>query len=90
MKEHINNVLNFFYLEGGPVSAYNNRFVFGISENEFYRILDILEESKCIEAVGIRHSIHGYNLYRITQTGIIVFESGGFNDRNFSLPHTIN
>ncbi len=78
MKEQLNAVLDFFYEEKGPVSAYNNRFIFGIPEVVFYKIIDELEGMKFIEAVGIRHSIQGYNLYKITPTGIEFKEAGGF------------
>ncbi|MEO6669779.1 MAG: hypothetical protein ABIN36_09910 [Ferruginibacter sp.] len=80
MKDLLNNVLNFFYVEKVPTSAYNNRLIFGISESDFYSIIDLLEDSKLIEAVGIRHSIQGYNLYQITALGIQFMESGGFKE----------
>ncbi|MFT3911798.1 MAG: hypothetical protein QM737_20405 [Ferruginibacter sp.] len=80
MKDQLNNVLNFFYVEQGPTSAYNNRFIFGITESEFYQVIDILEENHLIEAIGIRQSIPGYNIYRITKLGCRFVESGGFKD----------
>ena len=78
MKVQLNQVLNFFYTENAPVSAYNNRLIFGIKESEFYRIVEQLEENKLIEAVGIRHTIPGYNTYQITELGRTFKESGGF------------
>lgn len=78
MKEHLNQVLNFFYAEDAPVSAYNNRLIFGVKESEFYRMVEQLEESKLIEAVGIRHTVPGYNTYQITGLGKTFKESGGF------------
>jgi hypothetical protein len=78
MKDQLNAVLDFFYDEKGKVSAYNNRFIFGVPDTEFYRIVDELEEKKLIEAVGIRHTIQGYNLYKITRSGIEFKEAGGF------------
>ncbi|MEO8771658.1 MAG: hypothetical protein ABI402_16300 [Ferruginibacter sp.] len=80
MKDSLNNVLNFFYVEQVPTSAYNNRFIFGIRETEFYRIIDMLEDSKFIKAIGIRHTIQGYNLYQVTTLGIEFVNSGGFKD----------
>ncbi|MEO8174256.1 MAG: hypothetical protein ABI581_14275 [Sediminibacterium sp.] len=80
MKDQLNKVLNFFYVEQGPTSAYNNRFIFGISEIEFYQVIDMLEEAHLIEAIGIRHSVQGYNIYGITMLGCRFVESGGFKD----------
>jgi DNA-binding PadR family transcriptional regulator len=77
MKDAMNNILTFFYTEKGPVSAYNNRFIFGITESDFYHAITLLEEEKLIEAVGIRHTVPGYNIYQITKLGIEFVESGG-------------
>jgi hypothetical protein len=42
----------------------------------------MLEAEKLIKAVGIRHSIQGYNLYQITNLGIEFRESGGFKAKS--------
>lgn len=78
MKDALNNILLFFYTEKVPVSAYNNRFIFGIPENEFYSAVILLEEHKLIEAVGIRHTVPGYNSYQVTKLGVDFVEAGGF------------
>ncbi|MBS1741473.1 MAG: hypothetical protein JST81_00445 [Bacteroidetes bacterium] len=78
MKDALNNILNFFYSENDVVSAYNNRLIFGIKESEYFKAIELLEEQQFIIAVGIRHSIPGYNLYKITDLGKQLVESGGF------------
>ena len=80
MKHPIKAVLKFFYVESCSTSAYNNRFLFDIPENDYYRILDYLEASNFIEAVGIRHNVQGYNTYRITTSGIRLIESETFEN----------
>jgi hypothetical protein len=77
MKDSLNNILHFFYSEKGPTSAYNNRFIFGVSESDFYHAINLLEQEKLIEAIGIRHSVPGYNSYQITRLGIKFVEAGG-------------
>lgn len=75
MNHQVMDILRFFYTEAGPTSAYNNRFIFGMSECDFYQVIELLEHNKYIEAIGIRHSFPGYNLYQITTNGIAYIRS---------------